>query len=563
MSPTKQNVRKVPTRSRRRYVGLTIFIVFLAAIGGGLWYWNSNKKTIIKSKIENAITKKSKGFYQIKYDSLELDEVAGYLSISNMHLRYDSNMYAIAQNMGKAPPVILDIFIPKLSVAGVQTPRALIEDEIVGRTLIIKDPVIDISYTYSGNDAKKNVPTREVYKQILGNLDLIQIDTVLITGAKIKTSSHKTKKSLFQLQDVDITLVNVKVDSAAGVDPSRYLFAKELTASCAGIGWASANKLYNYRTGTIAMSSVTRELTVKSFTIHPNLAEDAFVNSLPTQDDRFDFTLGNIRLSRIDVAKLLEEEVVAETMVVSPATFKIYRDLAIPRDKVNRVGKYPHQVIDEIPIPFRVDKLILSNGFVEYKERNQITRQSGKVQFYNIYATLTNFTNDKKVIASNNLMTAEVSSKFLNKTALKTTWQFYLLHPKGRFNVKGSLGPITAGDLNPLTEPMGPAKIKEGRINGLEFNMEGNDYAADGTVELLYEGLKVSMLEKDKGATETDKKFLMSLLANIVIKNDNPKKNEEVRVAQAHFDRDTNRSIFHLVWKTIFQGIRETVGIKK
>ena len=110
---------------------------------------------------------------------------------------------------------------------------------------------------------------------------------------------------------------------------------------------------------------------------------------------------------------------------------------------------------------------------------------------------------------------------------------------------------------------MGPASIKEGRFNGLTFDLHGNDYSMNGTVKLLYDDLKVAMLEKDKGATETDKKFLTSLLANFVIKNSNPKGDDEVR-SETSIPCEKYKSFsFYLCWKTIFKGIRETVGIKQ
>jgi hypothetical protein len=160
-------------------------------------------------------------------------------------------------------------------------------------------------------------------------------------------------------------------------------------------------------------------------------------------------------------------------------------------------------------------------------------------------------------------MRAVINSSFLNKTQMKTNWTFYLFHPNGKFEVAGSIGSIDGQILNLLAEPMGPASIEEGKLNGMTFNLHGNDHSMDGTVKMLYEDLDVALLEKDKGATETDKKFLTSLIANLVIKNSNPKGNDEVRVQQVHLARDTNRSLFNLCWKTIFQGIRGTVGIKR
>ena len=125
------------------------------------------------------------------------------------------------------------------------------------------------------------------------------------------------------------------------------------------------------------------------------------------------------------------------------------------------------------------------------------------------------------------------------------------------------MGSITAREVNPITEPMGPAKLDEGRINSLHFNFEGNNYGMDGNVKMLYENLKLTILEKEEGTKKLDKKTLASFAANLIIKNDNPKGNDDPRIATVHFDRDTNRSIFHLVWKSLFKGIKETVGIKK
>ncbi len=110
---------------------------------------------------------------------------------------------------------------------------------------------------------------------------------------------------------------------------------------------------------------------------------------------------------------------------------------------------------------------------------------------------------------------------------------------------------------------MGPADIKEGRLNGFSFDLKGDNYSMGGTVKMLYDDLKVALLERDKGASEMDKKFLTSLLANFVIKNSNPKGNDDVRVEQVQLARNTNRSLFNLCWKTLFKGMRQTLGIKQ
>jgi hypothetical protein len=561
MRAIKTKLKKATATPIGRIIIFSILIFFIAALIGGIWYWNTHKKAFMKNKLEAAIREKSIGLYKIKYESLKIDEIAGYLSVSNMHLTYDSTRYLDLQKQGKGPSILLDIHIPKISVSDVQISRALINNEIVGRKLEIINPVINIIYTHSGIDSSRVVPSKEVYEQILGNLDLIQADTVLISNAQIITSSRRTKKTSIQFQDVSIVLMNVKVDSSSHADITRLLFAKDVSITCRKMTWPSVNKLYDYSADSLSLSSLSNRLRIKSFRLTPLLDEDAFVKALPVQDCRINLSISNIQMKNINMAQLFEQNLVADSMLIGTANLKIYCDPGLPHKKKNRVGTYPHQVIEKISIPFRVGKVILSNAFLEYKERNHITRQSGKVQFYKIYASISNFTNEKKAIAVNNVMTADISSKFLNRTPLKVTWLFYLLHPKGRFDVKGSVGPIEGALLNSFAEPMGSISIRKGRINIAAFNLQGNDDSMDGNVKILYEDLKVAMLKKDIGSKERHTKPMLNFMANIFIINSNPKKNEEPRVVQVHLDRDPDKSIFHFSWRTLLKGIKETMGI--
>ncbi len=563
MQRLKNKFKKVTATHTGRNIILSILIFLIAVITAGLWYWNTHKKAILKNEMEASIREKSNGLYKIKYDSLDMDEIEGYLSISNMNLFYDSTRYLELSKQGKEPSILLSIRIPEITVSGVKTPQALINDEIVGRKLEIKNPVIDIIYTNSGKDSSSIVPPKEIYEQILGNLDLIKADTVLISGAQITTSSLHSKKTSVQIQDVTITLVDVKVDSSSNADTTRILFAKESSITCSKLFWTSADKLYNYFVDSISINSVSRNLHVKSFRAVPTLNEEAFVKALPTQADRYDYAISNIEIQNINLQQLFEERIIADKVLIPSASLKIYRDLAIPRDKRNRVGSYPHQLMQTIPISFRVEKIMITNGFIEYKERHNISRLAGKIQYYNVNATISNFTNDKKAIAANNVMTVDMNTMFLNRSPLHVSGRFYLLHPKGRFDLKGSFGAMDATLLNPIIERTGLTHIKSGMINGAEFSVQGQDYTADGTVKMMYDDLKVAALEKNKGSSQLDKKGFSSFIVNIIIKNSNPKKNQDVRVAQVHLDRNTNSSFFNFSWKTILKGLTETVGLKE
>jgi hypothetical protein len=545
-----------------KYVLIALFIAVGLLIGGA-WYWNTHKQSIIRDKIESAIEEGSNGLYKVQYDSLALDEVAGSLSIHNLQLRFDSSIYASSLQSQYIPPVLVNVHIPEIHVSGIQTPRALLEKEIKGKRMEIRNPVIEMFYTYKGKDSARNVPTTQVYEQLLGKLKMIELDSLIITGAQLKTRNLRTGETIVAANNIAIVLSQIKIDSTAAADSTRLFFSKHLSVSVKEVKWSSPNGLYNYNLSNSLVHSSAREIQISKFSIDPVLPEDAFVRRIGTQDDRYDFSFQNIRLCNVDVQKLMNEEINADTLFVPSPSFKVYRDLARPRDNKNRVGHYPHQVLEDIPMSISIKNVLVSNAYVEYKERNPITRESGKVRFYNVNANVNNFSNNRNKLSTNRIMTANVSSSFLNSAALNTQWIFYLQNHQGRFGVKGSLGTVDASLLNQLAEPMGPARFEKGKVNRLEFDLVGNNYVMNGKVKVLYNDLKLSLMEKDKGAKETDRKFLASFLANMVIKNDNPKGDDPARESTVSYKRDPNRSIFNLCWKSIFTGVKETLGVKK
>ena len=101
-----------------------------------------------------------------------------------------------------------------------------------------------------------------------------------------------------------------------------------------------------------------------------------------------------------------------------------------------------------------------------------------------------------------------------------------------------------------------------GEVKSLSFDMTGDDYKAGGQTTLVYDDLKMELLKKDSG--ELVKKGFMSFIANALMKNSNAGK-EKVKPVTMTFTRDTTKSFFNLVWKTIFEGDKKyySEAIKK
>ncbi len=154
-------------------------------------------------------------------------------------------------------------------------------------------------------------------------------------------------------------------------------------------------------------------------------------------------------------------------------------------------------------------------------------------------------------------MILDFKSSFLHVTPFHTKMVMLLNDQDGRFYLDAEMGGLTAVDLNPLLKPMALAEIKKGRIKSLQLHLNATNLKSNGTLKFSYDDLNLNLLKKDDDENKYKNKVLPSLLASIVIRRSNPS-NGNFKVVSINYERDIHRSIFNLMWKSLFSGIKST-----
>jgi hypothetical protein len=538
-----------------------ILLIVLVLVASGILIYKKFKYKFVQSKLEQAVDKKSKGIYQLAYDHLVIDEVAGSISAENIRLIPDTAAYRSLLPGGKQPAVLLDITIPRLVISGIKTPKAVLTKEIEAHRMVLSDVLIRIGVNNYFRDTSNYDVGRELYKQLLGNLKSIRMDSIILEHASIVISDLTTRKVHFKGSDFSLFLDRLDIDSASQQDPDRIFFAREVGFSCASLKLPSADHQYEYHFKELEYSSAAGNFQVKRIEVLPQLSETAFANASKFSRDRYDFILEGIRVN-IDRQAMLHKRLLADSMIIRQSSFKIFRDISHPHDSLSRVGTYPQQQLQKLDLPVNVRHLILDHSFVEYKERNNRSDSSGKVQFWAVHAGFTNLTNMPAEIKKNKKATLDFRSLFLNKAAFHAILTMYLGDPDGRFDLNADMGSMNATVLNPMIQPMALARVDKGKIEKLHFQLAADNRRSDGSLLFLYHDLKVTLLKKDNEDNTYRKKVLPTLAAALLVKDSNPA-NGKTRTSSVHYDRDIYRSMFNLMWKSLFTGVKETVGVKK
>jgi hypothetical protein len=460
----------------------------------------------------------------------------------------------------KEPHMLLQIHIDALDIARVKTPKGLLAKELEGGKVEVTGAQIRIMVQHFKKDSSVYNPTPDLKRQLLGRLLKISIDSVQFRDATILVSSLDSSEIYFRGNKVSLLLSHLFIDSTAPKDSANILFSRDLALDCKELELPSGNKKYTIGLDSLRFASTDNTLQVARVRIKPRLPEIAFAASFPMQKDRYDFLLKNVALRHIDRKALWHKAIRADSLVIGESAFRVYRDLSRPPDTTSKVGKYPQQQLMRLPFPLSIDKILFVHSFIEYKEKNGKSNSTGKLQFHDVRASIQHVTNRRADLQNDRRCIVDFHARFLDKTPVNARLILPLKDPKGRFTIEGDFGSFDARSLNPLTEPLGLARLERGQINHLKFAIRGTDSAGDGQVTMSYKDIRVSMLKKNKDHPGFDKKGLASLFANLVVKNSS--KGANPATEEVHFQRILNKSMFNLIWKTLFTGIKKSVGMK-
>ena len=388
------------------------------------------------------------------------------------------------------------------------------------------------------------------------SFDKIHLNSIDIGNTKINIYNRsKPKEAPFVLTNVTFKATGIE-QLYSGTSINDLIAKSSWKLNADGFSWISDDKIYKFLIGAIEVNNANSTVHVNNFSVLPQITEEAFTKSLKYQNDLYSIDLKNIELSGVDTKRLItDKKLFAESGTLQP-TLKVFNDRTVTPNPASKVGKYPQQMVQKIKFPISIKKLYAKNGYIAYKERGAISKQTGVVFFKNVNGIISNITNIKEEIAKNNMMVLNATAAFMGVSTMKTTWNLPLNSPNGAFVVTGQAAGFNAEALNAITEPLGMASIKKGRINGLNFNIRGTDLEATCASTFLYEDLKVELLKKD--SNELKKKGLMSLLTNFLVKNNNPQKDGVARKDEIKEQRDITKSFFFLLWRSIFSAAKKT-----
>jgi hypothetical protein len=429
-------------------------------------------------------------------------------------------------------------------------------DLVIDKAIFTKGEIDALAGTSSDNKKKGNeaILTGWIKSFTLGSLQVKSVD--------YKSRPVDSKEKPFTLKNNSFFIRNVHINRESKLDESLVRQAKEVELSNDEILITSKDNRYNFRFIGLRLNSKTRRLTAKKIMVIPRLSEPDFARIARYQTDRYDIDFLNLVCENVDIGKLVKGEISIDKITTTNSKVMVFRDMSYPIDSVSKRAAsetFPHQLLHKLSLRVLIKRFTAGNLFLEYKEKNPASQNSGKVRFVNSTLVVNNISNHPAKAGER--MIARFSTLFLNEIPMTGGFTFYLDEwQKGKFIAEAYLNKsFDAKILNQLTEPMSMARIDKGTFKSTSFKTVADTGTSNGHLEMSYEDLKISLLKKKGDAYA--KKDLLSFFANILVKNKN-KAGSEMRTADVTVDRNKYKSFFNFIWMTVFKGMRQTLTIK-
>jgi hypothetical protein len=178
--------------------------------------------------------------------------------------------------------------------------------------------------------------------------------------------------------------------------------------------------------------------------------------------------------------------------------------------------------------------------------------------------SIENITNDSNLVKAGTVMKVNASMYLMGKGLLNAQLNIPLGAKNDAFNFSGTLSDLDMKEINTMVTKMIPAEITSGKIKKMIFtNVQADNVKSTGRLALYYNDLTLKLTGKDDKTWTKIKGGVLGWAGNVYVRNDNPHKNGTFVEGMIYFERDTHKSIFNFLWKSIFSGIKSTIGVNK
>ncbi len=539
------------------FIGFLILMSYLL-----LMYW----EPIISKAIKDSLYSSTNKLYRIEFEDITFNVFMGNFGLKNIRLTPDKGVYEELKQKKEQPAYLFELDIERAKVHGINIWELYQNKALDIMEISINKPKVrvlnDLSYKKAADDTSLFRNPYNLIKDQLSMLKIEQINLKNIEFEFIADSVGKRKSKSIFLSYFKVR--NLIIDSLAQVDTTRPFYSDDIKLSIKNFSHQFRDSVNTMQFEEVVASTATSSIQVYNFKIIPNKNEEQFADKAGFRKTRIYLYVKEANFQRVNFKKLFfEQKLYGKVVEVNKLESNIFRNNTIPKNLKKKI-RFPAELVYDIRIPFYFDQLNLKNSKLDYGEIDSKTKHRWKIDFTDIKGSFSHFSNDTAALIKNPFTTINLNTSINNKAKTNVEFIFDCLHPMKSFFVKGTVSNYKLQDMSPILSQLVHMEITNCHLRSLKFMLSGDKKSMNCNVSMMYNNLRVKILEFDKEENKLKRHGLYTILANhMVLEDANPRLNGRMVRPKFVLNRKEEWSFFSFIWRGVLKGMKESVGLSE
>jgi Domain of Unknown Function (DUF748) len=260
---------------------------------------------------------------------------------------------------------------------------------------------------------------------------------------------------------------------------------------------------YRLRCARLKASVPNSELIAERAELGPSVSDEIFFAAHNFRTTRFQVVVPRCRVLGLAFSELLQgRSYRARSLQLFEPSF----DALVNRDKaLTPFINHPlmaNEALAAVGQPLQIDSLVITNGYLTYRERMITNAAPGVLTFGAINLSVEGVANRSETSST---VTLRAQSKFMNAGVLTLLMTMPVASPDLSLHYSGSLSAMQLTPLDAFLETAEHLRIKSGSTQEVTFDVDVSSGQARGNVRATYANLEIRFLTSLRGAKKASK----------------------------------------------------------
>lgn len=525
-------------------------------------YWEPS----IKNRIKEDVKKSTNNLYRVEFDDIGFNVFTGSLNFKNLQLIPNMSVYRKLKIEKNHPRYLFNLYIQKFNLSGINVYELYLNKELQIDEISMNHPdVLVINDVLSKEQSDTNSSLRHPYELIKNELKSLRIDQINLKNINfefISDSANKRKSQKIFLAYFKVR--NLEVDSNSKNNLERPFYSDDIRISIKNYALNFKDSVNKMQFEEVVASTSSSTIEIYNFKIIPLKDYDNYKSKNGYRKTRIDLYSREAKITGVDFKKLFyEQKLWGDLIHINKLKASIFQNKQIAYDP-NKKRRFPSELVYDIKLPYKFNKVIIKDSEINYSEKDLKSSYIWSLSFNALNGNIQNFSNDKSALQKNQKVGIEISCLLNKKAATKLEFTLDYIDKNQPFYVKGNIRNYNLKDLNPILSQLSSLEVANCDLRNLKFVMQGDKTKLHSNITMLYNNLRVRILERDEEDQKLKKNAWFSFIANsILLNNDNPKFNGKIIKPKFDIEYQKDYSFFGYIWKALFKGVKESVGLSE